>query len=175
MPTNSNPPKAREQKHDRGWLRRGRHHMYGGIVFGEDRSRHWIDGFERNSDIAGIGQRRVGRLQRDNRQINDSSACAQPQDPRKGESVHKRRHIRLEVVENSGQLKRYRRVRVIGNRTCEVHHSKCRAHNGRLILVYGVCDGQAVGLCGLRKGGRKKKQRQRAANNIQKTAHESPP
>jgi hypothetical protein len=78
-------------------------------------------------------------------------------------------------VENSCQLKRYRSIGVIGHRTREVHHSKSRAYNGGLILVYGVRDGQAVGFCGLREGSHKKEQRQRAANYIQKAAHESPP
>jgi hypothetical protein len=55
------------------------------------------------------------------------------------------------------------------------HNSKSSAYNGGLILLYGVGDGQAVGHCGLREGSHKKEQRQRAANYIQKAAHESPP
>jgi hypothetical protein len=44
-----------------------------------------------------------------------------------------------------------------------------------LILLYGVADGQAVGFCGWCEGSHKKQQRQRAANYIQKAAHEAPP
>jgi hypothetical protein len=58
-------------------------------------------------------------------------------------------------VENSGQLKRYRGIGVICDRTCEIHHSKSCACHGGLILLYGVRDGQAVGLGGLREGSRK--------------------
>jgi hypothetical protein len=58
-------------------------------------------------------------------------------------------------VENSGQLKRYRRIGVICDRTREIHHSKSCAYHGGLILVYGVRDGQAVGPGGSREGSRK--------------------
>jgi len=53
----------------------------------------------------------------------------------------------FEIVQNSSQLKRYRRIAVIGYRTRAVHHSKSRAHNGALILAYGVGNGQAWADC----------------------------
>jgi hypothetical protein len=61
----------------------------------------------------------------------------------------------FEIVQNSSQLERYRHIAVIGYRTRAVHHSKSRAHNGGLILAYGVGNGQAVSLGRLREGGRK--------------------
>ena len=77
-------------------------------------------------------------------------------------------------MENSGQLKRYRSIRVICDRTREVHHSKSRSYNGGLILLFGVGDGQAVYPGRLREDSCKKEQRQRTASYIQKATHELP-
>jgi hypothetical protein len=82
-----------------------------------------------------------------------------PRRSQERDSVHQRRHIRFEIVENCGQLKRYDGIGVVCDRTCEVHHSKSRAYNGGLILAYGVRDGQAVSPGWVREGSREPSKR----------------